>query len=74
MGEAKPLIYGGKVVGYLFKSKKGCRTIVVAPGHRISVDSALDMTRRWIKCHKLPEPCRLAHEYANWVMDRRAGL
>lgn len=73
-GEAKPLIYGGEVVGYLLKSKKGCRPIVVAPGHRISVDSALEMTRRWLKDHKLPEPCRLAHEYANWVKNRQAGL
>jgi deoxyribonuclease V len=74
VGEAKPLIYGGKVVGYLLKPKKGCRPIVVAPGHRISVDSALEMTRLWIKGHKLPEPCRLAHEYANWVKNRQAGL
>lgn len=74
VGEAKPLIYGGEVVGYLLKSKKGCRPVVVAPGHRISVDSALEMTRRWLKDHKLPEPCRLAHEYANWVKNRQAGL
>lgn len=65
VGEAKPLIYGGEVVGYLLKSKKGCRPIVVAPGHRISVDAAMEMTRRWLKDHKLPEPCRLAHKEAN---------
>jgi deoxyribonuclease V len=72
VGEAKPLIFGREVVGYLLKSKKGCRPIVVAPGHRISLDSALEMTRQWIKGHKLPEPCRLAHEHANWVKDRQA--
>jgi len=64
-GEAKPLVYSGAVVGYMLKSKKGCRPIVVAPGHKISVESALEMTRRWLKGHKLPEPCRLAHEHAN---------
>jgi deoxyribonuclease V len=74
VGKAKPLIYGGEVVGYLLKSKKGCRPIVVAPGHRISVDSALEITRRCLKGHKLPEPCRLAHEYANRVKNRQAGL
>jgi deoxyribonuclease V len=74
VGEAKPLIYGEEVVGYLLKSKKGCRPIVVAPGHRTSVESALEMTRRWIKGYKLPEPCRLAHEYANWVKNQQAGL
>ncbi len=70
VGEAKPLVYGGKTVGYLLRSKKGCRPTVVAPGNRISVDSALEMTRRCLKGHKLPEPSRLAHEYANWVKDR----
>lgn len=72
VGEAKPLIYGGEVVGYLLKSQKGCRPIVLAPGHRISVDSALEMTRRWIKGYKLPEPCRLAHEYVNYKGSNEA--
>lgn len=74
VGDASPLVYGGDIVGYVLKSKKGCRPIVIAPGHRTSVDSALEMTRQWIKGHKLPEPCRLAHEGANWVKDRQAGL
>ncbi len=65
VGDASSLVLDGDVVGYVLKSKKGCRPIVVAPGHRISVDSALEMTRRWTKGHKLPEPCRLAHEEAN---------
>lgn len=65
VGEASPLVYGGEAVGYVLKSKKGCRPIVVAPGHRISVESSLEMTRLLIRGHKLPEPCRLAHEEAN---------
>ncbi len=74
VGEAKPLVYGGKFVGYLLKSKKGCRPIVVAPGHRVSVESSLELTRRYLKDNKLPEPCRLAHEYANRTKDRLVGL
>ncbi len=73
VGEATSLVYGDAQVGYLLKSCKGCRPIVVAPGHRISVDSALEMTRQWIKGHKLPEPCRLAHEEANRMKDRQAN-
>jgi deoxyribonuclease V len=73
VGDASPLVYGGNLVGYLLKSKKGCRPIVVAPGHKISVDSALEMTRQWVKEHKLPEPCRLAHEEANRILDRAKG-
>lgn len=64
-GDAKPLVYDRRIVGYVLKSKKGCRPIVVAPGHKVSVDSALELAREFLKSHKLPEPCRLAHRYAN---------
>lgn len=63
-GEAEPLIHERGTVGYVFRSKNGCRPIVVAPGHRITVDSALEAARRCLRGHKLPEPCRLAHEQA----------
>lgn len=66
-GEASPLIYEGDRVGYVLFSKKGCRPIVVAPGHRVSVDSALDLARRYLRGHKLPEPCLLAHSHANEI-------
>lgn len=74
VGDAKPLVYGEKVVGYVLKSKKGCRPIVIAPGHRVSVESSLELARRYLKGHKLPEPCRLAHEYADRIKDQQAGL
>jgi deoxyribonuclease V len=64
VGEATPLVYEGSLVGYVLKSRKGCRPIVVAPGHKISVDSALEVARCYLMGHKLPEPCRLAHESA----------
>ncbi len=67
VGEANPLFLGEKTTGYLLLSKNGCRPIVVAPGHRISVDSALEVTRRWLKGSKMPKPCQLAHEQANRI-------
>ncbi len=73
-GEAKPLVYGEKTVGYVLKSMKGCRPIVAAPGHKVSIKSSLELARRYLKGHKLPEPCRLAHEYANQMKDLREGL
>jgi deoxyribonuclease V len=66
-GEATPLFYNGKQVGHLMKTRKGCRPIVIAPGHRVSVDSSLELAREYLADHKLPEPCRLAHEYVNQV-------
>lgn len=73
-GEAEPLIHEGRTVGHVLRSKKGCRPIVVAPGHRITIDSALEATRCCLRGHKLPEPSRLAHERARRLRaDRSQG-
>ncbi|NYT02441.1 MAG: endonuclease V [Methanosarcinales archaeon] len=69
VGDASPLCCRDRVAGYVLQSKKGCRPIVVAPGHRISPESALEAARMFLKDHKLPEPCRLAHLHANAVRD-----
>ncbi len=64
-GEVNPLIYEGKKVGWLLKSTTRSRAIVVAPGHRVSLDSSLSIVKACLRGHKLPEPVRLAHEYVN---------
>jgi deoxyribonuclease V len=71
VGEANPLIYEGKNVGWLLKSGKRSRTIVVAPGHRVSLDSSLSIVKKCLRNHKLPEPLRLAHEYANDLKKKK---
>jgi deoxyribonuclease V len=70
VGDASPLVFEGERVGYVLLSKKRCRPIVVAPGHRVSVDGALDLARRYLRDHKLPEPCFLAHQHVNEVKRR----
>jgi deoxyribonuclease V len=66
-GMSTTLVYNGEQVGHILKSKDGCRPIIVAPGHRVSIKSSLDLTRKYLVDGKLPEPCRLAHLYANQV-------
>lgn len=72
-GEACPLRYRGRLVGFLLKSKGGCKPIVVAPGHRVSAETALRLVRECLRGYKLPEPTRLAHIYANEVKRRLGG-
>jgi len=69
-GEASPLVYEGKKVGWLLKTRKRSRAIVVAPGHRVSLESSLAIVKTCLRAHKLPEPLRLAHEYANEVKGK----
>ena len=65
VGEVRPLMFKGEQVGWLLKSCGRCRPIVVAPGHRVGMDSALAITQNTLRGHKLPEPCLMAHKYVN---------
>ncbi len=67
VGSSTPLLMNEEHVGYLLKSKEGCRPIVIAPGNRISLESSIEMACNYLLNSKLPEPCRLAHQYANRV-------
>ena len=66
-GDARLITYCDKAVGYYLKSKKGCKPIIVAPGHKISLETSLKLTKSCIHKHKLPEPTRLAHLCANKI-------
>ena len=64
-GEASPLVHEGKIVGWVLKSREKTKPIIVAPGHRVSLESSLSIAKACLHGHKLPEPARLAHEYVN---------
>jgi len=67
VGEATPLFYKNIPVAWLLKSSKRSRPIVIAPGHKVSLETSLSITKQCIRNHKLPEPLRLAHMYVNEV-------
>jgi deoxyribonuclease V len=64
VGETSPLVYMDQTVGWLLKSRQKSKAIVVAPGHRISLESSISNVKSCLRGHKLPEPARFAHEYA----------
>lgn len=59
-----PLLFEGRQVGYAIQTKKNTNAIYISPGHKVSLKSSLQIVRRCIKSHKLPEPLRIAHELA----------
>lgn len=69
--EANPLIYKRQKVGWLLKPNKQSRMIIVAPGHRISLESSLSIVKECLRGYKLPEPIRLAHEYVNGLKKKQ---
>ena len=61
------LMYGGGQVGWMLKSKENCNPIIVAPGHRVSMESSIEIVKHCLRGYKLPEPTRQAHIYANLI-------
>jgi len=46
VGEAAPLVYEGRQTGWLLKSSMRSRAIIIAPGHRVSLESSLSIVKR----------------------------
>ena len=59
--------YKDKKVGAIFKSKKNCNPIIIAPGHKVSLESSIEIVRHCLKGYKLPEATRQAHLYVSEV-------
>lgn len=73
-GEYDKIIFNGKHVGWILMSKKRCNPIIVAPGHRVSVETSLEVVQHCLRGYKLPEPTRQAHNYVNRVKRGLLGV
>ncbi len=67
IGEVKEnnIILNGKIVGKVFQSKKGAKPLYISPGNLISVETAFELTKKFLKePHKLPEPLYIIKRFA----------
>nr|WP_235444043.1 endonuclease V [Xanthomonas translucens] len=64
-GDRSPIVHRGDTVGWALRSKPRCNPLIVSPGHRVAVDSALHWTLRYLRGYRLPEPIRLADRLAS---------
>lgn len=70
VGEKKgdKVYIGGKVKAVFVDTKKNSKPIVVSVGHKISLKTAVKLTKRFIRePHKYPEPLAIAHKYTNGI-------
>ncbi|NYT00650.1 MAG: endonuclease V [Methanocellales archaeon] len=58
-----PITLHDQYVGASLLSKKGCNPIIIAPGHKVSLSSTIDIVRYCLRGQKLPDPIRIAHKY-----------
>ena len=66
-GEWISLRYQGRKVGAVLLSKRRCNPIFVSPGHMITIETAVNIVKHFLVGYKIPEPTRLAHNFANKI-------
>lgn len=64
-GSACPLTLTEKQVGWVLRSRRGCRPLFVSPGHLITLDESLTLVRQCLGKFRLPLPLREAHILSN---------
>ena len=64
-GDRAVLMHRGEQIGWALRSKPRCNPLIVSPGHRISMDTAVAWVMRTLKGYRLPEPTRLADRIAS---------
>lgn len=67
--QGQNIILDGKIVGKVLEVKKGARPLYVSPGNLISVETAAEFVKKFVKApHKMPEPLRLARNLVKKVV------
>jgi deoxyribonuclease V len=65
VGDHTPLIWQGKIIGMLLRTKKRANPLIISTGHRVSLKTSIEIVSHCLKKYRLPEPTRYAHQAAN---------
>lgn len=68
-GHWTPLEDKGERIGAVLRSRIGTQPIFVSSGHKISLESAVDLVMRCTTRYKLPETTRWAHRLASGPLN-----
>jgi deoxyribonuclease V len=64
-GSHVPLRHAGEQVGWMLRSKDRVKPLIVSPGHRVSLGTAVELVMACCRGYRLPEPTRLADRLAS---------
>jgi deoxyribonuclease V len=61
------LIWQKQIIGRVLRTKNNVKPVYVSSGHKIALETASEIVFNCTKNYRVPEPLRLAHNYANFV-------
>jgi deoxyribonuclease V len=56
------LIYQGKIIGKVVRTKTGIKPVFVSVGHRTDLQQGVEVILSCCRKYRLPEPLRQAHQ------------
>lgn len=65
VGSMVPVLWKGKEIAMMLRTKKRCNPLIISAGHKITLITAVHLVLSCLKGYRLPEPTRRAHEAAN---------
>lgn len=60
-----PLLHGDEVIGAVLRTRAGVKPVYVSIGHRVSLETAVDLVMACTPRYRLPETTRHAHRLAS---------
>ena len=70
-GDRVPLVFDGRTVGAVLRTRPGVKPVFVSPGHRVGLDDSVEAVLNCCCGCRLPEPVRKAHRAVNRLRQSR---
>jgi deoxyribonuclease V len=64
-GAWQPLVDQGEIVGAALRTRSGVKPVYISIGHRLCLETAIELVLRCTGKYRLPEPSRQAHHLAS---------
>jgi deoxyribonuclease V len=61
VGDYTLLTIKGKVVGAVLRTRKNVKPVFISPGHKIDLNTSIDLVLKCCRGYRQPEPIRQAH-------------
>jgi deoxyribonuclease V len=64
-GTKKSSMKDKEIIGAALRTKDNVKPVFISPGNKITLEESIDIIRKTVRRHRLPEATRLAHETVN---------